>query len=108
MLDLRPSQPLRIAVLVKQIPKFEEMELGSDGRLIRDDVELHMNDYCRRAVRTGCELARASAGTCTAMTLGPPEAESVLREAILCGCKGGLTCVTRCLPAVTRLPPPAL
>jgi electron transfer flavoprotein alpha/beta subunit len=88
--DFRPSRPLRIASLVKQIPKFEEMELSPDGRLVRGGVELHMNDYCRRAVRTGCELALASEGTCTAITLGPPEADSVLREAILCGCAWGL------------------
>ena len=90
MFDFRPSRPLRIASLVKQIPKFEEMELSPDGRLVRGGVELHMNDYCRRAVRTGCELALASEGTCTAITLGPPEADSVLREAILCGCAWGL------------------
>ncbi|MDP6106652.1 MAG: FAD-binding protein, partial [Acidimicrobiales bacterium] len=53
-------------------------------------VELHMNDYCRRAVRTGCDLAEATGGTCTAITLGPPEAHTVLREAILCGCAAGL------------------
>ena len=90
MFDFWPSRPLRIASLVKQIPKFDEMELSPDGRLVRGGVELHMNDYCRRAVRTGCELALASEGTCTAITLGPPEADSVLREAILCGCAGGL------------------
>ena len=84
------DRPLRIATLVKQIPKFEEMRLGDDGRLVRDGVELHMNDYCRRAVRTGCDLAEATGGTCTAITLGPPEAHTVLREAILCGCAAGL------------------
>ena len=90
MFDIEPSRPLRVAALVKQIPKFEEMELSSSGRLVRDAVELHMNDYCRRAVRTGCELALASEGTCTAITLGPLEADSVLREAILCGGVRGL------------------
>jgi len=84
------DRPLRITALVKQIPKFEEMRLGDDGRLVRSGVELHMNDYCRRAVRTGCDLAEATGGTCTAITLGPPEAHTVLREAILCGCAAGL------------------
>ena len=84
------DRPLRIAALVKQIPKFEEMRLGDDGRLVRSGVELHMNDYCRRAVRAGCNLAETSGGTCTAITLGPPGAHTVLREAILCGCAAGL------------------
>jgi electron transfer flavoprotein alpha subunit/electron transfer flavoprotein alpha/beta subunit len=66
------------------------MRLGDDGRLVRSGVELHMNDYCRRAVRVGCNLAEASGGTCTAITLGPPGAHTVLRAATLCGCAAGL------------------
>jgi len=86
----RPTRPLRIVALVKQIPKFQEMQLGADGRLVRDGLELHMNDYCRRGVRAGCNLAEATGGTCTAITLGPNSADSILREAILCGCADGI------------------
>ena len=86
----RPNRPLRIAALVKQIPKFQEMQLGADGRMVRDGLELHMNDYCRRGVRAGCDLAEATGGTCTAITLGPNSADSILREAILCGCADGI------------------
>lgn len=49
--------PLRIAVLVKQVPAVDEMELGPDGRLVRDGMELEMSAYCRRAVTKGVELA---------------------------------------------------
>ena len=67
---------MRIAVLVKQIPAFEEMELGPDGRLKRAGLELEMNAYCRRAVSQGVELAAAVGdGTVTVFTLGPPSAE---------------------------------
>jgi len=38
----RPTSALRIAALVKQIPKFEELRLGPDGRLVRDGKELHL------------------------------------------------------------------
>ena len=86
----RPNRPLRIAALVKQIPKFQEMQLGADGRMVRDGLELHMNDYCRRGVRAGCDLAESTGGTCTAITLGPNSADSILREAILCGCADGI------------------
>ncbi|MBL8774794.1 MAG: FAD-binding protein [Acidimicrobiales bacterium] len=74
--------PLRIAVLVKQIPKVEAMVLGDDGRLVREGLPLEMNAYCRRAVAIGAELAAATGGTVTALTLGPPSAEDTLREAI--------------------------
>ncbi len=74
---------MRIAALVKQIPAFEEMELGPDGRLRRDGLDLEMNPYCRRAVSQACELAAAVGdGTVTVLTLGPPAAEDTLREAI--------------------------
>ena len=86
----RFSGPLRIAALVKQIPVGESMALGPDGRLIRDGLELEMNAYCRRAVAKGVELARASGGTCTVFTLGPPSAEDVLREAIAWGADNGI------------------
>ena len=77
---------MRIAVLVKQIPKFEAMELGPDGRLRRDGIELELNPYCRRAVSKAVELAAERAGSrVTVITLGPPPAEDVLREAIAWG-----------------------
>jgi electron transfer flavoprotein alpha subunit len=77
---------MRIGVLVKQVPKFEEMELGPDGRLRRDGVDLEMNPYCRRAVSQAVELAAARPGSSiTVLTLGPAEAEDALREAIAWG-----------------------
>ena len=82
---------MRIAVLVKQIPGFEEMELGSDGRLRRDGIELEMNPYCRRAVGKAVQLAADDAGSrITVMTLGPPAAEDTLREAIAWGLDCGV------------------
>ena len=81
---------MRIAVLVKQVPKFEAMELGPGGRLVRDGLELELNPYCRRAVSKGAELAAATGGTSTVFTLGPPPAEDVLREAIAWGADDGV------------------
>jgi len=81
---------VNIAVLVKQVPRVEEMELLPDGRLKRDGVELEMNAYCRRAVSKGVELARHSGGRCVAFTLGPPVAEDSLREAVAWGADEGV------------------
>ena len=80
-----PARPLRIAALVKQIPAFENMEIGSDGRLERHGVPLEMSAYCRRAVAQGVLMATQTGGTCTVITLGPPSAEDVLREALAYG-----------------------
>ena len=82
---------MRIAALVKQIPRFEEMELGADGRLVREGIELELNAYCRRAVSKACELAAERPGsTVTVVTLGPPAADDALREAIAWGLERGV------------------
>src|ERR671926_499843 len=76
---------MRIAVLVKQIPMFKAMELGPDGRLVREGLELEMNPYCRRAVSQGVAVVAEHGGAVTVFTLGPPSAEDALREAIAWG-----------------------
>jgi len=82
---------MRIAVLVKQIPNFEEMRLGPDGRLQRAGIDLELNPYCRRAVSQAVELASARPGSrVTVITLGPPTAEDALREAIAWGMARGV------------------
>ena len=81
---------LKIAVLIKQIPRFEAMTMTADGRLQRDGVELDLNAYCRRAITKGVELARHGGGSCTVFTLGPDSADEVLREAIARGADDGV------------------
>ncbi len=84
------TRPLSVAVLVKQVPLAEEFRLGADGRLVRDDVQLEVNPYCRRAIAKGVELASASGGRCVAFALGPPPGEDVLREAVAAGAAEGI------------------
>ena len=86
---LEPARPLRVLALAKQIPVFENMQLGRDNRLVRDGLALHMNDYCRRGVAQGLQIARASGGTLSVLTLGPPSADTVCREAIAFGADAG-------------------
>jgi electron transfer flavoprotein alpha subunit len=85
-----PPSPRHVVALVKQIPVFEEMRLGPDGRLARTGLPLEMSAYCRRAVAQGVALARATGGTCTVVTMGPSSAEDVLREAVAFGADRGV------------------
>jgi electron transfer flavoprotein alpha subunit len=83
------GDPLTIASLAKQVPLAESLQLVG-GRLVRTGVGAEMNPYCRRAVAEGVTLARDTGGTCTVVTLGPPGAEDVLREAVAWGADAGL------------------
>jgi electron transfer flavoprotein alpha subunit len=83
-------KPLHVAALVKQIPKFEVMALGPDGRLQRDGVELSMNPYCQRALSKGIELAQATGGQCTVISLGPAAAADVVRWGVAAGADRGI------------------
>lgn len=80
--EIGPGRPLRIAVLVKQIPAFEAMTLGPDGRLVREGLPLELNAYCRRAVSLAAAVAEQRGGSVTLVTLGPPSAEDALREGV--------------------------
>ena len=82
--------PLRIAALVKQVPKFEQMQLGADGRLKRDGIELSLNPYCQKAVSKGVELAQKTGGSCTVISLGPPAAEDIVRWGVAGGADRGI------------------
>ncbi len=83
-------KPLRIAILVKQVPKFETMQLGPDGRLKRDGMELSLNPYCQRAVSKGVDLAQKTGGHATVISLGPPVAEDVIRWGVAWGADQGI------------------
>lgn len=74
---------MRVAVLVKQIPAIDGLDMR-DGRLIRDGVELEVNAYCRRANAKAIELA-GSDGEAVVITMGPPSADDALREMLACG-----------------------
>ena len=81
---------MRIAVLVKQVPRVEEMELLPDGRLKRDGIELEMNAYCRRAVSKGSRSPATTAARAPCSPWAPRLAEDVLREAVAWGADEGV------------------
>lgn len=79
-------RPLHVAVLLKQVPPYDRsVPLDEHGRLARAALPGEMNAWCRRALTRAVQLAEASAGHVTALTMGPPGALDVLREALACG-----------------------
>lgn len=80
---------MKIAVLAKQVPQASEMQIGPNGRLAREGIDLEINAFCRRAIAKGVELADAD-GVCTVITLAPPSGLDLLREAIAWGANRGV------------------
>jgi len=77
---------VRITALIKQVPKGDHSgRLDADGRLERAGAVTEMNPWCRRAVAQAVRLAGESGGRSTAITMGPPAAADVLREALAWG-----------------------
>lgn len=84
------AHSLRIAVLIKQVPVAEELRLSSDGTLVREGTRKELNPHCRRAVNQACMLAEGGRGSVTVLSMGPPEAEDCLREAVGWGAARGV------------------
>ncbi|MEV5966102.1 FAD-binding protein [Kribbella sp. NPDC051952] len=77
---------LLVTALVKQVPKGDHSgRLDADGRLERSGAITEMNPWCRRAVAQAVRLATETGGRSTALTMGPPAAVDVLREALAWG-----------------------
>ncbi|GAA3812804.1 FAD-binding protein [Streptomyces chiangmaiensis] len=85
------AQGLRAVALVKQVPlDGGSGDLDPDGRLRRTGQDAEMNPWCRRAVTQAVRLAAGPGGHSTAVTMGPPRAVDVLREALACGVQSAL------------------
>jgi electron transfer flavoprotein alpha subunit len=70
---------LRTIALVKQVPRGD-LALDAEGRLVRGGRDTEMNPWCRRAVTLAVRFGRAAV-----ITMGPPSAVDVAREATACG-----------------------
>ena len=74
---------MRIVVFVKQVPEVSELRLDPETkRLQRDGVDAMMNPFDRRAMLEARRFRDEHGGTIAAVTMGPPAAESILRECL--------------------------
>ncbi len=78
---------MRIIVCVKQVPDTSEVRLDpKTNTLAREGVASIMNPYDQHALEEAVRLKESyGTGEVIAMTMGPPQAEEVLRQAISCG-----------------------
>jgi electron transfer flavoprotein beta subunit len=77
---------MNILVFIKQVPYAKEVRLDPKTHtLIRDGVESIINPYDMYAIEEGLRLKEAHGGKVTVMTMGPPQAEEALRDALSYG-----------------------
>ena len=82
---------MKIIVCVKQVPDAKDVRLDpKTNPLSRDGVQSIMNPYDRHALEEAVRLKEQYGGTVTVLSMGPPQAEATLREAISCGADDAL------------------
>ncbi|MCL2390109.1 MAG: electron transfer flavoprotein subunit beta/FixA family protein [Endomicrobia bacterium] len=74
---------MNIIVCIKQVPNTTNVQIDAEtGRLKREGVESIINPFDEYAIEEGVRLKERTGGKVIVVTMGPPQAESALREAI--------------------------
>lgn len=77
---------MKIVVCIKQVPDTTEIRLDPvTGTLIRDGVPSIMNPDDKAGLEMALELKDQYGAHVTVITMGPPQADDILREAFAMG-----------------------
>ena len=77
---------MHFVVCIKQVPETSEISIDPKTNiLIREGVKSIINPYDMYAIEEALRLRERMGGKVTSVTMGPPQAESALREAISMG-----------------------
>jgi electron transfer flavoprotein beta subunit len=80
-----------VIVCIKQVPDTTEVDIDPEkGTLIRDGIAATVNPFDMYAIEESLKIRETHGGSVTALSMGPPQAESVLRDAIALGCDRGI------------------
>ena len=78
---------MKILVFVKQVPDTTDVKLDpKTGNLNREGVESIMNPLDANAVEAALQLKEKYGATVVAVSMGPPQAEAVLKKALAMRC----------------------
>ena len=82
---------MNIIVCIKQVPGTNHVNVDPvTGTLIRDGVAAKMNPYDLNALELGLQLVEKNGGSLKVITMGPPAAKEVIKEAIYMGADSGV------------------
>jgi electron transfer flavoprotein beta subunit len=79
---------MKIIVLIKQVPNTTEVKIDPEtNTLIREGVESVINPFDTYAIEEAVRIKeRSGQGEVIVISMGPPQAEDALREALSLGC----------------------
>ena len=78
---------MKILVCIKQVPDTVEVKIDpKTGTLIRDGVPSIINHDDKTGIEAALQLKEQLGGTVTVVSMGPPQADVALREALAMGC----------------------
>ena len=81
---------MKILVCIKQVPGSSNVEVDSvTGVIKRDGIKSKMNPYDLYAIELALSLAEKYGGSTEVLTMGPPQAKSIITEAISMGAECG-------------------
>ncbi len=77
---------MEIVVCIKQVPETGKVRINPEtNTLMREGVASIINPFDLYAIEEGVRLREAHGGRVRVITMGPPQAESALREAVSLG-----------------------
>ncbi len=77
---------MNIVVCLKQVPGTTSVKINPEtNTLVREGIETIINPFDTYALEEGVRLKERYGGKVTAISMGPPQAEKALREAISVG-----------------------
>lgn len=81
---------MEILVCIKQVPGTTKIEVDPvTGVLKRDGVDSKMNPYDLFAIETALRIKEQAGGTIKVISMGPPQAKDVIKEAFMMGADEG-------------------
>jgi electron transfer flavoprotein beta subunit len=82
---------LKIIVCIKQVPETQDVRLDPvTHTLKREGIKSIINPFDLYALEEGLRVKESQGGTVTVLTMGPPQAEEALREALGFGADGAV------------------
>ena len=95
---------MKILVFVKQVPDTDDVRLDPrTGNLMRDGVQSIINPFDANGVEAALQLKAQCGGQVVAISMGPPQADDVLKKALAMGCDESVLISDRALGGADTL-----